>query len=177
MAWAVGLGHISVAAGRQRLGLVPSQCIRSYCNDRDRLQVGIGSYPPCRLVAVHNGQLNVHQDQVRTLLSDRSERLFAVLRFDQLISSVAQQITQDLPVVHLILDHQNASAHQCPTCVSTLTGTVKANVDPCPSSDWTQSRPPCISMIRLAIASPRTVPAFCLVSEEAACWNSSKILP
>src|SRR5271165_3254502 len=173
MAWAKGLSHIGVAAGRQRLGLVPSQSIRSYCNDRDRLEVGIGPDPPRRLVAVHDGQLNVHQDQVRTLLGDGGERLLAVLHLDQLISGVAQQITQDLPVVHLILDHQNASAHQCPTCASTLTGTVKANVDPCPSSDSTQSRPPCISMIRLAIASPSPVPPFCLVIEESACWNSS----
>src|SRR5262245_59056950 len=72
-------------------------------------------------------------------------------------------------------DPQDALAHDCPACASTRTGTVKQNVDPLPGSDSTQIRPPCISMMRLAIDRPRPVPPFLRVIELSACWNSSKI--
>src|SRR5262245_37816056 len=176
LARAVGLGHISVAPGGARLALVARERIRGHDNDRDGTGRRVGFEPARGFVAVHHRQLNVHQDQVGALSADRGERFLTVLRLDQLVTGVTQEIAQDLPVVHLILDHQDACAHQCPTCFSTLTGTVKENVDPRPSSDSTHSRPPCISMMRLAIASPSPVPPFCLVVEESACWNSSNIL-
>src|SRR5262249_14951374 len=113
---------------------------------------------------------------VRALLRICGERLLAVCRLDQLVSGVAQQVPQDLPVVFLIFNHQDALAHASTTCRSTFTGIVNANVEPLPTSDSTQMRPPCISMMRLAIASPSPVPPFCLVIDASACWNSSKIL-
>ena len=60
----------------------------------------------------------------------------------------------DLAIIRLILDHQNALAHAASTCCSTRTGNVKANVEPWPGCDSTQILPPCISMMRLDIASP-----------------------
>src|SRR5262249_23985098 len=114
---------------------------------------------------------------IRALLRDGGERLLAVFCLDESLTGIAEEIAQDLPIVDLILDHKNASAHACPTWRSTLIGTVNENVAPCPTSDSTQRRPPCISIMRLAIASPRPVPLFCLVDDESACWNSSKILP
>src|SRR6516165_5399168 len=120
--------------------------------------IGIGSDPPRCLVAVHHRQLNVHQDQVGALLCICGERLLAVCRLDQLVSGVAQQVAQDLPVVFLVLNDKDAPAHASPTCRSTFTGIVNANVEPLPTSDSTQMRPPCISMMRLAIASPSPLP-------------------
>jgi len=61
------------------------------------------------------------------------------------------------------------------TCGSTFVGKVNENVDPRPGLDSTHSRPPCNSMMRFAIASPRPVPPFLPVIDESACWNSSKI--
>ncbi len=72
------------------------------------LSSGIGLDPARRLVAVHDRQLDVHQDQVGPLLGDGGERLLAVFGLDQLVTGAAQQIAQDLPVVLLILDHKNA---------------------------------------------------------------------
>src|SRR5262249_44784536 len=128
-----------------------------------------------RLVAVHDRKLDVHQDQVRPARGDGGERLLAVLGLGELVAGVAEQIAQDLPVVFLILDHKDVPAHDCPTCCSTLTGSVNENTDPAPSRDSPQSRPPCISMMRLAMARPRPVPPFLRVIDESACWNSSKI--
>src|SRR5262249_30343426 len=122
-------------------------------------------------------QLNIHQDQVWPVRLDGLQSFFAALSFDQLISGIAEHIAKYPAVVRLIFDHQDALAHGSPTCRSTLTGIVNANVEPLPTSDSTQMRPPCIPMMRLAIDKPRPVPPFRLVAELSACWNSSKILP
>ena len=45
-------------------------------------------------------------------------------------------------------------------CCSTTTGSVNVNVEPWPGSDSTQIRPPCISMMRFDMASPKPVPPF-----------------
>src|SRR6266487_1527142 len=106
----------------------------------------------------------------------RSNSVLAVHGFDDLEIGTGEQIPQDLPIVFLILNDQDALAHGCPTCTSTRTGRVKQNVDPLPGSDSTQMRPPCISMMRLAMDRLRPVPPFLRVIELSACWNSSKIL-
>src|SRR6478672_7375861 len=61
-------------------------------------------------------------------------------------------------------------------CCSTETGSVNENVEPCPTTDSTQIFPPCISIIRFEMASPRPVPPFLRVIELSACWNSWKSL-
>src|SRR6266536_6480357 len=129
-----------------------------------------------RVASVEDWHLHVHEDQIRAMVRRRSEPRFTVHSFDDLEISARQQIPQDLPIIFLSLDHQDALAHYCPACASTLTGRVKQNVDPLPGSDSTQIRPPCISMMRLAIDRPRPVPPFFRVIELSACWNSSKIL-
>src|SRR6266536_74882 len=105
----------------------------------------------------------------------RREPCLAVLGFDDLEIGACQQIPQDSPIVFLILDHQDELAHGGPAWASTRTGRVKQKVDPLPGSDSTQIRPPCISMMRLAMDKPRPVPPFFRVIELSACWNSSKI--
>ena len=74
------------------------------------LQRGIGLDAPRRLVAVEQRQLDVHQDEVGLLPRRRRQRRLAVMRLDHLVAGRAQQIAQDLPVVLVVLDHQNALA-------------------------------------------------------------------
>src|SRR6516162_3005309 len=100
------------------------------------------------------------------------ERLLTVLRLDDLIVGTSQHVADDLAIIRLILDHQNTLAHPVSTCRSTITGSVKVNVEPWPGCDSTQIRPPCISMMRFDMASPRPVPPFFLVIALSACWNS-----
>ena len=50
---------------------------------------------------------------------------FTVLGLDDLEVSACEQVPQDLPIVLLILNDQDALAHDCPACASTRTGTVK----------------------------------------------------
>ena len=73
---------------------------------------------------------------------------------------------QDLSIILLILDHQNEPAHAGLVSCSTVTGSVKEKVDPCPGLDWTQMRPPCSSTMRLEIVSPSPVPPFSRVIAE-----------
>src|SRR6266536_1303083 len=125
---------------------------------------------------VEHWQLDIRQNAVRPVRRRRGQPRLAVRGFDHLEIGAREQILQDLPVVFLILYHQDALAHGWPACASTRTGSVKQNVDPLPGADSTQSRPPCISMMRLAIDRPRPVPPFLRVIELSACWNSSTIL-
>jgi hypothetical protein len=69
----------------------------------------------------------------------------------------------------LVLDHQNALAHAASTWRSTTTGSVKANVEPFPGWDSTQILPPCISMMRLEMAS-RRFPSPWSVEEQEVCF-------
>ena len=48
-------------------------------------------------------------------------------------------------------------------------------MEPLPTVDSTQMRPPCISTICLAMASPRPVPPLALVLELSTWWNCSKM--
>ena len=53
------------------------------------------------------------------LLCHCGQRLLAVLRLDHLVVSADEQIAEDLHVVLLVLDHQNALAHDgCLACSS-----------------------------------------------------------
>jgi hypothetical protein len=54
-----------------------------------------------------------------------SEPRLTVLGFDDLEIGARQQVPRDLPIVQLILDYQNALAHDCPDGASARTGTVK----------------------------------------------------
>src|SRR5215470_11280281 len=100
-------------------------------------------------------QLDVHKNKVGTLLFRSANAGLAIPGFRHLITGTVQEIAEDLPIVLLVLVYQNALAHAGSTWRSTMTGSVKVNVEPCPGCDSTQIRPPCISMMRLDMASPR----------------------
>src|SRR5262249_41254538 len=61
---------------------------------------------------------------------DRVECLFAAFDFRDLIVGLGQHIADDLAIVRLVLDHQNALAHTASTCRSTMTGSVNVKVEP-----------------------------------------------
>src|SRR6516162_8185926 len=93
-------------------------------------------------------QLDVNENTVGMLLFRSANAGLAIPGFRHLISGTAQEVAEDLPIVLLVLDYQNALAHVVSACRSTTTGSVNANVEPCPGCDSTQIRPPCISMMR-----------------------------
>src|SRR6516165_1577818 len=99
------------------------------------------------------------------------ERLLTVLRLRDFVVGRGEHIANDLAIIRLVLDYQNALAHAASTCRSTITGSVNTNVEPFPSCDSTQIRPPCISTMRFDMASPRPVPPFLRVMALSACWN------
>ena len=68
------------------------------------------------------------------------------------------QVAQDTPVIGLSFDDQDARAHVASFCCSTRIGSVNQKVEPFPRCDSTQTRPPCISMMRLTIARGRYHP-------------------
>jgi hypothetical protein len=70
-------------------------------------------------------QLNIHEDEVWPVRSCRGQPTLAIFRFDDLEIGARKQVPEDLPVVLLILNHQNALAHDCPVCASTRTGSMK----------------------------------------------------
>ena len=101
-----------------------------------------------------------------------SQRLLTIFGRGDLIVCWGKHIVNDLATIRLVLDHQNALAHAASTCRSTTTGSLNANVEPWPGCDSTQILPPCISMMRFDMASPKPVPPFFLVMALSACWNS-----
>ena len=119
-------------------------------------------------VSVDDRQLDIHQDQIGPLFCYRLQSLLAVFRLGDLIIGGSQHIAYDLAIIRLVLDHEDALAH----AISTITGRVNANVEPCPGCDSTQILPPCISIMRLDMASPKPVPPFFFVIALSACWNS-----
>src|SRR5215472_1012783 len=111
----------------------------------------------------------IHQNEIGPLLCDCRQRLLSVFGLRDLVVGRRQHIADDLAIIRLILDHQNALAHAGSTCRSTTTGSVKVKVEPWPGCDSTQIRPPCISMMRFDMASPRPVPPFLRVMALSAC--------
>jgi hypothetical protein len=55
----------------------------------------------------------------------RGKPRLTIYGFDYLEISAREQVSQDLPIVFLIFNHQDALAHDCSTCASTRTGNVK----------------------------------------------------
>src|SRR6516165_33673 len=86
-------------------------------------------------------------------------RAWQILGFSDFVIGAGEHIADNLAIIRLILDRQNPLAHAGSTCRSTMTGSVKVNVEPWPGCDSTQILPPCISMMRFDMAS-RPVPPF-----------------
>src|SRR6516225_3229625 len=172
VARAVRLRHVVITSRCSRYMFFPIQRMRGDGDDGDRSQGGISLDLTRDRVAVHDRQVNTHQDEIGPLLRDSCERLLGVFGFGDFTIDTAKHIANNLAIIFLVLHHQYAFAHAGSTWRSTTTGSVKLNVEPWPGWDSTQIRPPCISMIRFDIASPKPVPPFFLVIALSACWNS-----
>jgi hypothetical protein len=97
--------HIVIAACCPGLLFFTTERIGGNRDDRDRSQRGIGFNPACGRVAVHDRQLDIHQDQIGPLLCYGGERLLTVFGFDNLIVSRGQHIADDLAIIRLVFDH------------------------------------------------------------------------
>src|ERR1700730_5782113 len=124
-----------------------------------------------KLSAIHFWQIQIEQDQIRTRSSgvgastpQKSQRLHAVTRDVQFDSSVsfAEGFLRQPDIARIVLDQQHFDRHTVfANDVQDLLPPAKANrkVEPCPSCDSTEIRPPCRSTILLQIANPIPVPA------------------
>ena len=70
LARAVGFRHIVVTAGRASSFFLAAERIGGDRDDRDRFQGGIGFDAARGGIAVHDWQLNIHQDEIGPLSRD-----------------------------------------------------------------------------------------------------------
>src|SRR5262249_40399966 len=122
---AVGLGNVGLATRGPGLLGIAAQSKGGDSDNGNDTQYRVGLDPARRLVAVEPGELDVHEDQIRPVRRRRRKPCFTVRGFNDFEIRTREQIPQDLPIVFLILDHQDALAHDCSACVSTRTGSVK----------------------------------------------------
>src|SRR5262249_27234376 len=120
-----GLSDVGVAPRRTGLVLSPTRLMSGDGDNRDSLQCRVGFEATGCFITVKPRQLDIHENEVRPMRSRCGKPRLAVFGFDDLEISAREQIPQDLPIVWLILDHQDALAHYCPACASTRTGSVK----------------------------------------------------
>src|SRR5262249_16740041 len=138
-------------------------------DDRNRSHRGIGLDLARDLVAVHDGQLDTHEDEIGRRFCHCCKRLFAILGFSDFVIGAGEHIADNLAIIRLVLDTQMALAQAASPCRSTMTGSVNEKVEPWPGCDSTQILPPCISMMRFDMASPKPVPPFLRVMALSAC--------
>src|SRR5262245_8707108 len=171
----IGLRHVAIAAGRSRPFLIASHGERA---DRDygRARHSRQSLDPARtLIAVEHRKLDVHQHEIGMLGFGFGDALGAGRGFDDLVAGALQRKSRDLPQVLLVLDDQYAMGHAAAPAAWARTGSSMRKVEPRPRTDSTQMRPPCISIISLAIARPSPVPPLVFVLVLSTWWNLSKI--
>ena len=95
-------------------------------HDGDRARGGVGTQPTQRLHAVDAGQMDVHEDQRRSLLLREAHAVLAGLRLDHAVPFVDQHVARQLAALVVVLDEDDQLAgHGAP-------GSVNANVEPWP---------------------------------------------
>src|SRR5688572_9462403 len=172
---AVGLGHVMVAAGSPRLLLVALHGKRAHGNHWNPFQIRVGLDPPGRLIAVEHRHLDVHQDEIGPVGLGTCYPGLAVGGLQHRIARAGEEGAQDAAQVLLVLDDEDALGHGTAFPSSARAGSSIWKIEPCPRVDSTQMRPPCISTICLAMASPRPLPPLALVLELSTWWNCSKM--
>src|SRR6266516_7619145 len=114
LTWAVGLGNVAVATRGTGLAVIPGQRIGGDDDDGNGMQYRVGLDSARRLVAVDARELDIHEYQVRLVLRRRCQARLAIFGFDDFEIGAREQISQDLPIVFLMLDYQDALAHDRP---------------------------------------------------------------
>src|SRR5215470_6973018 len=132
---------------------------------------------PCdRLQPLRIGQREVGQQQIHVVAVEIRQAVAQGLdrsQLDALTAAVGEILAQQLGVVRIVLDQQDAQRHDelsrfrqavaaagAALSIGPWVGSSKKNVVPLPGSDSTQIRPPCRSMIFLQIARPTPVPGY-----------------
>ena len=77
-------------------------------DDRHAVERGLGAEAQRDLEAVEAGNIQIDEDDVRTLRDRKSNSLEPVGRVDDLVSVARQQLSDEQPVPRVILDVQNA---------------------------------------------------------------------
>src|SRR5262245_10100544 len=172
--WTERFRDISIGAGRH--GLVGISAERIGRDDDDWNMGHLFLDAAGGFVAIHHRHLYIHEDEVRPVHLRRLHALFPCHGFDHFEAYTVQQVAHDSSVIFLIFHHEDFLAHAPSLLIAGCrTGRMNRKVAPSPSTDSTQIRPPCISMIFLEIASPRPVPPLRRVLELSTCWNSPKM--
>src|SRR5262245_8605798 len=169
---AVRLRQVGGRAGLFRPLLVAAQRERRDGDDRRVPSGRLRPEPPGGLEAGDLRELDVHEDQVGTLLQRDAHPRLAVGGLDQPVGRAAQQISNDLLVQLVVLDVEDRPAAHAGLPPARRRGIEKAKVDPVPSSLSTQTRPPCISTNFRVMLSPSPVPPNSLVMAASPCRNS-----
>ncbi len=110
------------------------------------------------LEAVHAGEPEVEQDEVRLGFRHRGDRLLSGADLGGTVPAVLEQQREDAPDRLLVVDDQDAG-HGCLPARGSRTDTVV----PQPSSLSTSISPWCCSTMPWQIASPRPVPSLLVV--------------
>src|SRR4030095_6055083 len=102
--------------------------------------------PPCRLVAVDPGELDVHENEIGHGCLRPGHRLFAGRGLQDRAPHAAQQIAQDAAGFRVIVDDEDTPAHKVSlgktgACCRTWTGMENPNAAPSPGSAPTHSTP------------------------------------
>src|SRR5262249_15732691 len=114
-----GLGHVGIATRRTRLGFSFIQLISCDANAGYNRQRRVGLRATGCFIPVEARQLNINEDEVRPMRCRRCKACLAVFGLNDLEISAREQIPQDLPIVWLILNHEDALGHCYPVCAST----------------------------------------------------------
>src|SRR5262249_35443910 len=133
--------------------------------DRRCLKTGIALDLTRCIVAIEHGKLDVHENKIRPLGKGLGHPIATIDGLEDVVARSAKKVAQDAAQVFLVLNDKDALAHGAVFRNSARVGSSIWKVDPLPSVDSTQMRPPCISTICLAMASPRPVPLLALVFE------------
>ena len=102
--------------------------------------------------------------------------LLAVLGLDHLVAGAGQQIAQDLPVVLLVLDHENALAHARLRLLLDRDRKREREGRALPELGLDPDAAAVHLDDALGDREPEAGAALASVLELSACWNSSKIL-
>src|SRR6266566_5485183 len=116
LARAERLRHLVIAARRPCLLFFATEHIGGDRDDRDRSQLRIGFNPAGSCITVHDRELDIHQDEIGRLLCDCRQRLLTVFGLCNFVVGRGQHIADDLAIIRLVLNHQNALVHAVSTC-------------------------------------------------------------
>src|SRR5215475_4058804 len=140
------------------------------------LQVRIGLNLTRSLVTIYGRKLDIHEDKVGPMFGRHCDAFCAVICFNQIVSSMGEQISEDAAVVLGVLYDENAFFHASCLCCCTRTGTTMLKVEPTPTVESKSIRPPCIPTSWREIDNPNPVPPFFRVLVLSICWNCSNIV-